>query len=61
MLFLFMDMQFGIATVVIILGLGLTQIEGGESGFILGAAWGTIVMGCFWVAFRAYKSYKKRS
>ncbi len=56
-----MDMQFGIATVVIILGLGLTQIEGGENEFILGAAWGTIGMGCFWVAFRAYKSYKKRS
>ena len=61
MLFLFMDMQFGIATVVIILGLGLTQIEGGENAFISGAAWGTIVMGCFWVALRAYKSYKKRS
>ena len=56
-----MDMQYGIATVVIIVGLGLTQIEGGESGFILGIAWGTIVMGCFWVAFRAYKSFKKRS
>ncbi len=56
-----MDMQFGIATVVIILGLGLTQIEGGESGFILGIAWGTIGIGCFWVAFSAYKSYKKRS
>lgn len=56
-----MDMQFGIAVVVILLGLGLTQIEGGESGFILGAAWGTILMGCFWVALRAYKSYKKRS
>jgi len=35
---------------VILLGLGLTQIERGDSGFFLGAAWGTIVMRCFWVA-----------
>ncbi len=56
-----MDMQFGIAVVVILLGLGLTQIEGGESGFFVGAAWGTIGMGCLWVALRAYKSFKKRS
>jgi hypothetical protein len=56
-----MDMQFAIAVVVILLGLGLTQMEGGESGFLLGAAWGTIGMGCLWVSLRAYKSYKKRS
>lgn len=56
-----MDMQFGMAVVVILLGLGLTQIEGGESGFMLGAAWGTIAMGCVWVGLRAFKSYKKRS
>ena len=54
-----MDMQFGIAVVVILLGLGLTQMEGG--GFLLGAAWGTIAMGCVWVSIRTYKSYKKRS
>ncbi len=56
-----MDMQFGIAVVAILLGLGLTQMEGGEGGFFLGAAWGTIGMGCLWVAIRAYKSYKKHS
>ncbi len=56
-----MDMQFGIAVVVILLGLGLTQMEGGESGFLLGAAWGTIAMGCVWVSIRAYKSFKKQS
>lgn len=56
-----MDMQFGLAVVVILLGLGLTQIEGGESGFFLGASWGTIGMGCLWVTIRAYKSYKKHS
>lgn len=56
-----MDIQYGIAVIVILLGLGLTQIEVGESGFMLGAAWGTIAMGCLWVAIRAFKSYKKRS
>ena len=56
-----MDMQFGIAVVVILVGLGLTQIEGEGSGFMLGAAWGTISMGCLWVAIRVFKAYKKRS
>ncbi len=32
-----MDMQFGIATVVIILGLGITQIDGGQNEFYAGA------------------------
>ena len=56
-----MDIQFGMAVVVILLGLGLTQLEGGESGFMMGAAWGTLSMGCLWVAIRAFKAYKKRS
>ncbi|MEE9242027.1 MAG: hypothetical protein V3U12_02600 [Nitrosopumilaceae archaeon] len=55
-----MDMQFGIATVVIILGLGITQIDGGQNEFFAGAGWGTVAMGCLWVAMRVYKSYKKR-
>ena len=55
-----MDMQFGIATVVIILGLGITQIDGGQNEFFAGAGWGTIAMGCLWVAIRMYKSYKKK-
>ncbi len=55
-----MDMQFGIATVVIILGLGITQIDGGQNEFYAGAGWGTVAMGCLWVAIRIYKSYKKR-
>ena len=55
-----MDMQFGIATVVIILGLGVTQIDGGQNEFFAGAGWGTVAMGCLWVAIRMYKSYKKR-
>ncbi len=55
-----MDMQFGIATVVIILGLGIIQIDGGQNEFFAGAGWGTVAMGCLWVAMRVYKSYKKK-
>jgi hypothetical protein len=55
-----MDMQFTIATIVIILGLGITQIDGGQTEFFVGAGWGTVAMGCLWVAIRVYKSYKKR-
>ena len=55
-----MDMQFGIATVVIILGLGLTQVGGGQNEFFVGTGWGTLAMGCLWVAIRVYRSYKKR-
>ena len=55
-----MDMQYAFAVIVILLGLGLTQMEGSENEFFLGTAWGTIAIGCFWVAIRAYKSYKKK-
>ena len=55
-----MDMQFAIATVIILLGLGLTQLDSGQNEFYVGTGWGTLAMGCFWVAIRAYKSYKKR-
>jgi len=43
---------------VILLGLGLTQIEGGESGFFLGAAWGTIVRDVFGLPFELANNTK---
>jgi len=55
-----MDFQYGAAVVVILLGLGLTQIGGGENEFYVGAGWGTLAMGSLWVFIRMYKSYKKR-
>lgn len=55
-----MDMQFGVATIIIILGLGLITLEGGENEFFAGAGWGTLAMGCLWVVIRAYKAYKKK-
>lgn len=55
-----MDLQFGAAVIVILLGIGLTQIGGGKVDFYVGAGWGTIAMGCIWVFLRMLKSYKKR-
>ena len=59
----FMDMQFGIVTVIILLGLGLTQINVGEiqqNEFFAGVGWGTLTMGCLWVTIRVYKSYTRK-
>ena len=55
-----LDIQFGAAVIVILLGLGMTQLEGGQNEFILGAAWGTLAIGCIWIGIRVRKEYKKR-
>ena len=55
-----MDYQFGAAVILILLGLGLTQVDGGKNEFILGAAWGIVAVGCMWVGIRVMKEYKKR-
>ncbi|MEE9511450.1 MAG: hypothetical protein V3V38_00185 [Nitrosopumilaceae archaeon] len=55
-----MDFQYGAAVIVILLGLGLTQIGGGEDNFFVGAGWGTLVVGCIWVLIRVRKEFKKR-
>lgn len=55
-----MDAQYAAAVIVILLGLGLTQIGGGENEFYVGAGWGTLAMGCIWVFIRMIKTYKKR-
>lgn len=55
-----MDLQYGAAVIVILLGLGLTQLGGGENEFYLGAGWGTLAIGCIWVFIRMYQAYKKR-
>jgi len=47
-----MDFQYGAAVIVILLGLGLTQIGGGEDNFFVGAGWGTLVVGCILVLIR---------
>jgi hypothetical protein len=55
-----MDYQYGGAVILILLGLGLTQIDGGENSFFVGAGFGTLAMGCIWVLIRVRKEYKKR-
>ena len=53
-----MDIQYGLAVIVIILGLALI-IEGGENEFYYGAGWGTLAMGCIWVFVRMYQVIQK--
>ena len=55
-----MDYQYGAAVILILLGLGLTQIGGGEDNFFVGAGWRTLAMGCIWVLIRVRKEFKKR-
>ncbi len=55
-----MDFQYGAAVIVILLGLGLTQIGGTENSFFVGAGFGTLAVGCIWVLIRVRKEYKKR-
>ena len=54
-----MDLQYGGAVVVILLGLGIAA-SGGENEFYVGAGWGTLAIGCTWVFIRMYQAYKKR-
>ncbi len=55
-----MDFQYGAAVIVILLGLGLTQMGGEDNSFFVGAGFGTLVVGCIWVFIRLRKEYKKR-
>ncbi len=55
-----MDYQYGAAVIVILLGLGLTQIGGEENSFFVGAGFGTLAVGCIWVLIRVRQEYKKR-
>ncbi len=55
-----MDYQYGAAVIVILLGLGLTQMGGEDNSFFVGAGFGTLVVGCIWIFIRVRKEYKKR-
>jgi len=48
------------ATIIILAGLGLTQLEGGTSPFYVGLGIGTIIMASVWIIFRIIKEYKKK-
>ena len=54
------DKQFGAAVTLIIIGLGLTQIEQGSDTFYMGLGWGTVSIACIWLVVKIIKDYKKK-
>ncbi len=54
-----MDIQYAIAVILIILGLGLNQ-SGSSNPFYSGLGIGIIAMGTFWVLIRLIKELKKK-
>jgi hypothetical protein len=48
------------STIIILAGLGLTQLEGGTNPFYVGLGVGVIVMASVWIIFRIIKEYKKK-
>ena len=53
-----MDIQYALAVILIILGLGLNQ-SGSSNPFYSGLGIGIIAMGTFWVLIRLIKEMKK--
>ena len=54
-----MDKKDAIAVIVILAGLGLTQVEWGPNEFFVGLGWGSIAIGCFWLLLSVRKELKK--
>jgi len=54
------DIQYALAVILIILGLGLNQ-SGSSNPFYGGLGIGIIAMGTFWVLIRLIKEMKKKS
>ncbi len=54
------DIQYALAVILIILGLGLNQ-SGSSNPFYSGLGIGIIAMGTFWVLIRLIKELKKKS
>ncbi len=55
----YVDKQYALAVILIILGLGLFQ-SGSSNPFYSGLGIGIIVMGTFWVLIRLIKEIKKK-
>ncbi len=53
------DIQYALAVILIILGLGLNQ-SGSSNVFFSGLGIGIIAMGTFWVLIRLIKELKKK-
>jgi hypothetical protein len=55
-----MDKKDILSLIIILLGLGLTQLEGGNNSFYVGLGVGTVVMGSVWIIIRIIKEFKKK-
>ena len=56
-----MDKKFGIAVILIFLGLGITQLESSESdSFLVGIGIGTAVIASFWIALTIFRDLKRK-
>ena len=55
-----MDKKDILAAIIILAGLGLTQLEGGTNSFYTGLGMGTVVMAAVWIIIRIAKEYKKK-
>jgi len=56
-----MDKQFAFAVILILLGLGLTQLESdGDNSFLVGAGIGTIIIAAFWVVLIIIRDLKRK-
>ncbi|MCY4491118.1 MAG: hypothetical protein OXC46_06610 [Thaumarchaeota archaeon] len=53
-----MDKQFAFAVVLIILGIGITQVNP-DDPFFSGLGYGTVTMAAVWIVFRIVKDLKK--
>ncbi len=56
-----MDKKDTIAVILILAGLGMTQLESGQNEFYVGLGWGTIGIASIWLAISIRKELKKGS
>jgi len=54
-----MDRQFAFAVILLILGLGLTQIRQDGDPFLAGLGVGTMAMAAIWIVIRIARDLKK--
>lgn len=55
-----MDKQYAAAVILIIFGLGLTQIQGSDGSFLMGLGIGTIVISLVWIVRIIVRDLKRR-
>lgn len=55
-----MDKQYAAAVILILFGLGLTQIQGADGSFLMGLGIGTIVIALVWIIRIIMRDLKRR-